>query len=84
MEEWRGANEDWRKLMDITPIFEAMLKPKDPKASIFYIIVRVDDPVSIDTQEKCIEFLEKQFPFYKVEGIIEGYKGNVNSNPEVQ
>lgn len=67
----------------MTPIFEARLLPKDPKASIAWVAVRVDDPVNIDTHDKCMEFLERQFPMYKIHYILRGVK-DVDSNPEVQ
>jgi hypothetical protein len=62
------------------PVFEAWMKPKDPRASIEVIIVRVCDPMNIDTKDKCADFLEKQFPFYQVEGVMQGYR-NDNQSP---
>ena len=56
------------------PIFEVQLKPKDPTASIQHIFVRVNDPENIDTKDKCVDFLEKQFPFYTVESVMQGYR----------
>lgn len=58
----------------MTPIFEATMTPKDPDASIERIIVRVYDPKNIDTHDKCVDFLEKQFPMYHMESVMRGYR----------
>jgi hypothetical protein len=66
----------------MTPVFEVKMVPKSPTSSIKYIIVRVDDPVNIGDGDKCEDFLEKQFPFYQVDHVIQGYKQDDNPNTE--
>jgi len=58
----------------LSPVFEVKLVPKDPKASIVYIVVRVDDSLNLDDSDKLLDFMEAQFPMYQVEHIIAGYK----------
>jgi hypothetical protein len=58
----------------LSPVFEVKLVPKSPESSIVSIIVRVDDPVNLDDSDKLLTFMETQFPMYRVEHIIAGYK----------
>jgi hypothetical protein len=58
----------------MTPIYEVKMVPKDPKASIVYIILRVDDPENIYDTDTLINFIEKQFPGYRTDHVIAGYK----------
>jgi hypothetical protein len=58
----------------MTKIYEVSLVPRSKAASIVYIVVRIDDPLYIDTHEKCMNFIEEQFPFYEVKEVLEGFK----------
>ena len=58
----------------MTKIYEVSLVPRDPNTSIIYIVVRVDDHININTHEKCMDFIEEQFPFYEVKEVLEGFK----------
>jgi len=60
--------------MPLSPVFEVKLVPKSSEASIVYIIVRVDDSINLDNSDKLLDFMEAQFPMYRVEHIIAGYK----------
>lgn len=64
----------------MTPIFEIMLEPKDPKASITKLVVRVDDPANITSTEEAVDFVEKQFPFYTPTHVIAGFKQVIDVN----
>jgi len=66
--------------MTLLPIYEAVLMPRDPKASITRIVVRVDDPVNIYDTDTLLNFLEIQFPTYKTDHIISGYKMDREEN----
>jgi len=66
--------------MATTPMFEARLEPKDVKASIECIYVRIDDPVNITDIDKLLGFLETQFPHYYVVHVIAGYKQVIDSD----
>lgn len=70
----------------MTPVFEVKLVPKDPHASIVYIIVRIDDPVNIYDTDKLMDFLEGQFPMYELQHVIAGVKGvrGDNSDPYIR
>ena len=70
--------------MSLTLVFECKLVPKDPHASITYIVVRVDDSVNIPDSDKLIDFIEHQFPMYNLEHIIAGYKKSSTPSESVQ
>lgn len=55
---------------DLIPLFECKLRPKDEKLLIEWVIIRLH----CKDQDECFGVLERLFPQFEVEHIIEGYR----------
>ena len=60
--------------MNMTPVFEVVLEPKNPKSPIKQMILRVDSPEKYYDLDTVLTYIEDKFPDWKAEHVISGFK----------